>query len=42
MGVEVIGLTAVGRATVNALKLNRDIIKTIRVEEEFFGRHPPP
>jgi hypothetical protein len=41
-GVEVVGLTAVGRATVNALKLNREIIRAIRVEEEFFGRHPPP
>jgi hypothetical protein len=41
-GVEVVGLTAVGRATVNALKLNREIIQAIRVEEKFFGRHPPP
>lgn len=41
-GVEVVGLTAVGRGTVNALKLNRAIIHAIRVEEECFGRHPPP
>jgi hypothetical protein len=41
-GVEVVGLTAVGRATVNVLKLNRAIIQAIRVEEDFFGRHPPP
>ena len=40
--VEVVGLTAVGRATVNTLRLNRAIIQAIRVEEEFFGRHPPP
>jgi HNH endonuclease len=40
--VEVVGLSAVGRATVNALKLNRAIIQAIRVEEEYFGRHPPP
>jgi hypothetical protein len=41
-GVEVVGLTAVRRATVNALKLNREIIQAIRVEEKIFGRHPPP
>jgi HNH endonuclease len=41
-GVEVVGLTAVGRATVNALKLNRAIILSIRAEEELLGRHPPP
>jgi HNH endonuclease len=41
-GVEVVGLTDVGRATVKALKLNRAIIQAIRVEEECFGRHPPP
>jgi HNH endonuclease len=41
-GVEVVGLTAVGRANVNALKLNRAIIQAIRVEEECFSRHPPP
>lgn len=40
--VEVVGLTAVGRATVNSLRLNRAIIQTIRAEEEFFGRHPSP
>lgn len=39
---EVIGLTAVGRATVHALKLNRTIILAIRAEEELLGRHPPP
>lgn len=39
-GVEVVGLTAVGRATVNALKLNREAILAIRAEEEFLGRHP--
>jgi HNH endonuclease len=41
-GVEVVGLTGVGRATVNALKLNRPIILAIRAEEELLGRHPPP
>jgi len=41
-GVEVVWLTAVGRATVSVLRLNRAIIQAIRVEEECFGRHPPP
>ena len=41
-GVRVIGLTSTGRATIDALNLNRGIILAIRAEEEFFGRHPPP
>jgi hypothetical protein len=41
-GVEIIGFTAVGRATVKALKLNRLLILAIRFEEELLGRHPPP
>lgn len=40
--VYVIGLTATGRATIDALKMNRATILAIRKEEEFFGRHPPP
>ncbi len=40
-GVEVLGLTAVGRATINALSLNRPIMLAIRGEEAFFNRHPP-
>jgi hypothetical protein len=40
-GVEVLGLTATGRATINALSLNRSIMLAIRAEEEFFDRHPP-
>lgn len=40
--VEVVGLTAVGRATIIALSLNRPIMLAIRVEEKFFDRHPPP
>jgi HNH endonuclease len=39
---EVIGLTAVGRATIEALSLNRPIMSAIRAEERFFNRHPPP
>ena len=34
-------LTAVGRATVEALALNRPLILTIRQEEAARGRHPP-
>ncbi|MCT7985801.1 HNH endonuclease [Laspinema sp. A4] len=40
--IEVIGLTATGRATVKALNLNRSTLLAIRAEEELLGRHPPP
>ncbi len=40
-GVQVVGLTATGRATINALKMNREIMLAIRAEEELLGRHPP-
>ncbi len=39
--VEVLGLTAIGRATIDSLSLNRPIMLAIRAEERFFGRHPP-
>ena len=41
-GVEVVGLTATGRATAKALDLNRATMLAIREEEEILGRHPPP
>jgi hypothetical protein len=41
-GVEAIGLTAIGRATLQALDLNRLTMLAIRAEEELRGRHPPP
>jgi hypothetical protein len=41
-GVFVIGRTAVGRATIAALDLNRPVIRAIREEEAARGRHPPP
>ena len=41
-GVEMIGLTATGRATVQALDLNRSTMLAIRAEEELRDRHPPP
>lgn len=41
-GAQVVGLTATGRATVQALDLNRPMMIAIRAEEELLGRHPPP
>lgn len=40
-GVRVVGLTPTGRATVEALKMNRLLILVIREEEALRGRHPP-
>ncbi|MDF5708835.1 MAG: HNH endonuclease signature motif containing protein [Nostoc sp. S4] len=40
--VQVVGLTATGRATINALKMNRAIMLAIRAQEELLDRHPPP
>ena len=39
-GVRVVGLTATGRATVETLALNRQLILAIRLEETTLGRHP--
>jgi len=39
-GVQLVGKTAVGRATITALKINRPIILEIRKEEVLRGRHP--
>ena len=39
-GVYVAGLTAIGRATVEALQMNRRLILAIRIEEARLGRHP--
>ena len=41
-GVYIVGLTATGRATVEALNMNRALILAIRQEEAALGRHPPP
>jgi hypothetical protein len=41
-GVEILGLTATGRGTIQALDLNRAMMLAIRAEQEWFGRHPPP
>jgi hypothetical protein len=40
-GVSLVGLTAIGRATVEALHMNRPLILAIRQEETLLGRHPP-
>lgn len=39
-GVHIRGLTARGRATVAALKMNRPLMVAIRREEVALGRHP--
>jgi HNH endonuclease len=39
-GVRLLGLTATGRATIDALDLNRPLILAIREEEAALGRHP--
>ena len=39
-GVHLIGLTATGRATIDALDMNRTLILAIRAEEASLGRHP--
>ena len=41
-GVQVVGLTETGRATLTALDLNRPTMSAIRAEEALLGRHPPP
>lgn len=39
-GVILVGLTPIGRATIETLDLNRRIILAIREEEILLGRHP--
>lgn len=41
-GVRIVGVTPCGRATVEALRMNRPLILAIRDEESLRGRHPPP
>jgi len=40
--VHLVGLTATGRATIEALDMNRVLILAIREEEAALGRHPSP
>jgi hypothetical protein len=39
-GCVLVGLTATGRATIDALNMNRPLIIAIRAEETERGRHP--
>ncbi len=39
--LQLLGLTSIGRATIQALQLNRPMMLAIRSEEVFFDRHPP-
>ena len=40
-GCRMAGRTATGRATIEALKMNRHLVLAIRAEESLLGRHPP-
>lgn len=40
-GFRIVGITAVGRATVVALDLNRERVINIRSADRAVGRHPP-
>ena len=40
-GLEIIPLTATGRATLRALDLNRERVRRIREADVAVGRHPP-
>lgn len=40
--VRIVPLTAVGRATANLLRFNRDRIQAIRMADMHVNRHPPP
>jgi hypothetical protein len=40
-GVRLVGLTAIGRATIETLAMNRPLILAIREEEAVVGQHPP-
>ena len=40
--LKIVGITAVGRATVEALRLNRERILAIRAADKTVDRHPPP
>lgn len=41
-GHRISGTTPGGRATVHLLKMNRQLMMAIRIEESALGRHPPP
>ncbi len=39
--LQILGLTAIGRATVEALQFNRERILSVRAADVEVGRHPP-
>ena len=41
-GIELVGISPIGHATIVALSLNRARTQRIRAQEIFHGRHPPP
>jgi len=41
-GLVIVGQSAIGRATILALELNRDRARQIRAADVELGRHPPP
>ena len=41
-GLRVVGTSPAGRATVDALRMNRPVAQALRQEESSRGRHPPP
>ena len=40
-GVQLVGLTASGRATIEKLEMNRERLVAIRAVDVLIGRHPP-
>jgi hypothetical protein len=40
-GLSIMGQSAIGRATVAALDLNRERVRQIRAADAALGRHPP-
>ncbi len=40
-GLEIMGQTSIGRATVNTLEFNRERARQIRAADVEAGRHPP-
>ena len=40
-GLSIIGRTTIGRATVEALELNRERARLLRAADQTVGRHPP-
>jgi hypothetical protein len=40
-GLQIIGITATGRATIATLNLNRERVLGIRAADKAVGRHPP-